>query len=184
MPNILLQFDLQIAQLINSVLPHNIFFDFFFAFFSMIGSAAFIWIVIVLLLIIFEEKRNHKFIISFIISILVTAVLVNAVIKNIVQRPRPATSNIPHSQYSILYTSCPKDYSFPSGHASTAFAAATVIAFYDKKRKWVYYSVAGLISLSRIYLGCHFVLDVIGGGIIGYTTSLILNYFMIKFVYE
>lgn len=168
----LLIIDSQLTQFINSLLPHNHFFDLFFSFFSMRGDAIPIWIAIILFLIIFEGKKHHRFVISFIVTVALTLILVNGVIKNIVQRPRPFFTNILHSSYSILYSVCPKDFSFPSGHASTAFAAATVITFYDKKRKWFYYSIAGLISLSRIYLGCHYFLDVVSGGLIGYLITV------------
>ncbi len=159
----ILQFDIRATQFINALIPHNQFFNIFFSFFSMIGIAAFVWIIIVLLLIVFEEKRHHWFIASFLISVLITAVVVNVVIKNIVQRPRPASIIYHLSSYI-----CPPDFSFPSGHAAVSLAAAVVLAYFDKKRGWFYYSVAGIIGLSRIYLGCHFFLDVIGGGIIGY----------------
>lgn len=166
--------DSTITYVINSFLPHNSFFNYFFSFFSLRGNSILIWLVIMLFLIIFEEKRDKKFIIYFLIAFLTTVFLVNVVIKNIVQRPRPTTK----------ISNCPKDFSFPSGHASTAFAAATVIAFYDKKRKWFYYSIAGFISLSRIYLGCHYLLDVVSGGIIGYVISLLLQTFLYTFPFR
>lgn len=164
MIRLVLVLDQALTQFINELIPHNQFFDLFFSFFSIIGNAALIWIVIVAFLIIFEEKRNHKFIISFIISIFITAVLVNVVIKNIVQRPRP-TEKI---------SNCPSDFSFPSGHASTAFAAATVLAVFDKRRRGFYYFVAIIISFSRIYLGCHYFLDVVAGGMIGCLISKLI----------
>lgn len=159
MINSLLDLDILITSWIHRLFPHNQFFNLFFSFFSLYGGSIAIWSTIMLFLIIFEEKRSHKFILSFIITFAVTGLLVNYVIKNIVRRPRPS--------YVKTY-SCPSDFSFPSGHASVAFASAAIISFYDKKRKWVYYSVAILISLSRIYLGCHFFLDVITGSIIGH----------------
>ncbi len=156
--------------MLNTFIPHNQFFDVFFSFFSLRGNSILIWAVIVLFLVIFEIKKHHyRLIILFLISFLSTAFLVNVVIKNIVQRPRPyPSSNIYHQASS----QCPTDFSFPSGHAATAFAAATIIAYYDKKRKWFYFLVAGLIGLSRIYLECHYVSDVIAGSVIGYVISL------------
>jgi len=165
MAQVLLAIDTQLTHVINTIIPHNYVFDLFFSFFSMIGSAAFIWIVIVLLLIVFEEKRHRRFVISFTIGIIVTAVVVNVLIKNLVQRTRP----------TVLTAQCPKDFSFPSGHAATAFTAATIIAFYDKKRGWFYYMVASLISLSRIYLSCHYFLDVTSGALIGYLIAVLIT---------
>jgi undecaprenyl-diphosphatase len=157
--------------MLNALIPHNQFFDFFFSFLSLRGNSIIIWAVIVLFLVFFELKKHHyRLIILFLISFLTTAFLVNVVIKNIIRRPRP---NLQTSNFKLQTYQCPKDYSFPSGHAATAFAAATIIAHYDKKRKWFYYLVASLIGLSRIYLGCHYLSDVVGGGIIGYFISSI-----------
>ena len=158
--------DYFITNLLNKLIPHHPFFSYFFSFFSIIGSATLIWIVLATLLIVFEEIKHKKFIIYFILSLLTTTLLVNVVIKNIVHRPRPI--------FPPNTSSCPTDFSFPSGHAATAFAAATVLTFFDKKRRLFYYTVAILISYSRIYLDCHYFFDVIIGAIIGYLISRLL----------
>jgi membrane-associated phospholipid phosphatase len=64
-------------------------------------------------------------------------------------------------------------YSFPSGHTMTAFAMATVISFLYKK-KWVAFgllTLAVLVGFSRIYLLQHYLIDVVGGAILGYLSS-------------
>jgi undecaprenyl-diphosphatase len=188
MLNTLIQFDFLATRLINGLIPHHRFFDLLFSFFSLRGISVFIWIILLIVAIILEERKNpgisqrdKKFILYFTISFLTTAFLVNIVIKNLVKRPRPSLTKAPltlftdRTKLSISHSTspstCPHDYSFPSGHASTSFAAATVLAAFDKKRKWFYYGVATLISISRIYLGCHYFLDVVGGIIIGYVIS-------------
>jgi undecaprenyl-diphosphatase len=120
--------------------------------------------IIVGIVLFMEERRDKKahIVIYFLLSFIISALLVTFVFKNIFQRPRP----VPNKQYSSI--ACPKDYSFPSGHAATAFAAATVLAVIDRKRGKFYFLVAFLISLSRIYLQCHYLLDVMGGGVIGF----------------
>lgn len=60
--------------------------------------------------------------------------------------------------------------SFPSGHAMTAFAVATVFAGEYRDRRWVRwigFSAAGLVSLSRVARRQHFVSDVIVGAMLG-----------------
>jgi len=58
--------------------------------------------------------------------------------------------------------------SFPGGHAAAAFALATLFAAWHPRWKWVIYSVATLITLTRIYLERHFFSDCFIGGCIGY----------------
>jgi len=157
--------DLFFTNGFNQIIPHNRFFDYFFSFFSLQGDSIFIWILIILFLVIFEEWKNHWFVVFFIIAFSTSAVFINYGLKNIVQRPRPSS----FIQKNLVTNDvCPRDFSFPSGHASTAFAAAAILSGFDKKRKYSYYFLALLIALSRVYLGCHFFLDIISGAIIGY----------------
>ncbi|MFA6513476.1 MAG: phosphatase PAP2 family protein, partial [Patescibacteria group bacterium] len=157
--------DFLLTNLLSTLFPNNSFFNYFFSFFSLKGVFVIIWALIVLLLVFFEEKKNPgisrkdlKFVFLFSMSFLLTFFLADILLKNIFMRPRP----ILDTKYFILNTfSCPRDFSFPSAHAATAFAAATILAYFDKKRRWFYYIIAVLISYSRIYLGCHYFLDVV-----------------------
>ena len=77
------------------------------------------------------------------------------------QRQRPYVGIAP----SYLYTN---NYSFPSGHAVTAFIAATIIlAYLGWKWGLASYIVAALIGISRIVLDVHYPSDVLAGAAIG-----------------
>lgn len=175
----LLNLDYLLTDLLNKVIPHNVFFNNFFSFFSMKGSSILIWLLIMSIILIIEErknpgiaKRDKKFIILFSLSFLLTFLLSDILLKNIFLRPRPFLISSIYQQESV--NSCPKDFSFPSTHAATAFAAATILVYFDKKRRWFYYFVAISISYSRIFLGCHYFLDVVFGAILGYLISRFL----------
>jgi undecaprenyl-diphosphatase len=68
--------------------------------------------------------------------------------------PRPLV-HLPHSG------------AFPSGHTSAAFAAATVIAWASRRLAAPAYALAALVAWSRVYVGVHWPLDVIGGAVLG-----------------
>ncbi|MGM0370510.1 MAG: phosphatase PAP2 family protein [Bacillota bacterium] len=61
------------------------------------------------------------------------------------------------------------DYkSFPSGHATGAFSVARTVSEHYPKYKYPYYTLATMISASRVYKNRHYPLDVIVGSLIGY----------------
>jgi membrane-associated phospholipid phosphatase len=98
-------------------------------------------------------------------SSLIASVIITPVLKELVGRSRPregkgATSFRPFSG---------NENSFPSGHATQAFAMASAIAsHYDAP--WVKtaaYGTAGLVGFARIYHNAHFTSDVLAGALIG-----------------
>ena len=57
--------------------------------------------------------------------------------------------------------------SFPSAHAANAFMAAYLLAEAYPKYSDYFYILAALVALSRLYLGVHYPLDVLGGALVG-----------------
>lgn len=66
----------------------------------------------------------------------------------------------------------PGGSSFPSGHTSTSFACATVLSFFVPRAAPAFYLLAVAIGFSRIYVGVHWPLDVLGGVVLGLAVGL------------
>ncbi len=100
-------------------------------------------------------------------SCLTTGIIVSG-LKSVVVRARPWTGESSHSFHPFSTRS--RFASFPSGHASTAFAMATVIADQSKKAyiDILAYSLATMAAFSRVHLDKHWASDILVGSAIGY----------------
>jgi undecaprenyl-diphosphatase len=68
----------------------------------------------------------------------------------------------------------PHQPAFPSGHSSTAFACATVIAWTAPRLRIPAFALAAGIAWSRVYVGVHWPLDVLGGAALGTAVGAVL----------
>ncbi len=72
--------------------------------------------------------------------------------------------------------SLPATSSFPSGHATVAFACATVLALAVPRLRWPLFALAALIAFSRIYVGVHYPLGALAGAALGILIGLAVRY--------
>jgi membrane-associated phospholipid phosphatase len=106
----------------------------------------------------------------------ITAVVIESVLKVIAGRERPSYINPESGQlssrfYGPFHSSSNDFKSFPSGHTTAAFAAATVYAMEYKKSiaiPIISYSAATLVGISRITENKHWATDVLMGATLGY----------------
>ena len=94
---------------------------------------------------------------------LLIASLASGALKDLIGRLRPPLADGTLSALVAL----PADASFPSGHATSAFAAAGVVAALHPRLRAPVLGLAALVALSRVYLGVHFPSDVLAGAALG-----------------
>jgi len=94
----------------------------------------------------------------------------NYLLKDVFDRQRPS---VRYAEPDPLLHS-PSSHSFPSGHAATSFACATVIGASVPKLRVPLYVLAALIAWSRVYVGVHYPLDVLVGALYGLAVGLVL----------
>lgn len=135
---------------------------------TQLGDGGVVWIVLAILLLLFRKTRKVGLMMAG--ALVVMVVCNDLVLKNLLSRPRPF--NYLPWQEAGLYTypdiiARPTSFSFPSGHTSSSFAAATAIFANNKKWGIAAYVMAAAIAFSRIYCGVHYCTDILGGIVVG-----------------
>jgi undecaprenyl-diphosphatase len=128
---------------------------------SAVGDHSLIWLVLCAARALRgDEERSYALRTAAVLGI--ESALVNGVIKTLVGRRRPPESGTRRP----LPLRTPRTSSFPSGHATSAFCAATLLAADDPLGP-VYFGAAAVVAWSRVYVRIHHASDVLGGMVIG-----------------
>jgi membrane-associated phospholipid phosphatase len=102
--------------------------------------------------------------------------LLELLVKELSCRGRPTAADA--GAFFSRFPCNPTDYahaSFPSGHATTAFALAALLALWYPRWAAGFLALAGLVALSRVVLGAHFPSDVLAGAALGTAVALIVH---------
>lgn len=136
-----------------------------------LGEKGIFWIALALILIGIPKKRNTGH--AALLSIIFGFICGNLILKNLVARVRPYEVI---EGLTILIEKQP-DWSFPSGHAIVSFSFAFVIfRQLPKKIGLPTMLLAALVAYSRLYLGVHYLTDILGGIAVAYLASILAEW--------
>lgn len=157
--------------LVINHLPHTELTDSMAQFISGVGSGGLVWLILSGILFIREEKHNHRFLKEAFGILIASWFGVEMVLKYLFARSRPT-----EAIGAIIVGNGASWFSFPSSHATIAWAFYVLLSRQEPAWKPYLFVLASLVSLSRIYLGVHYPFDILCGGLIGWGIGTLIVY--------
>lgn len=155
------RFDSRVDGVVDSLRGNKIADRAFYAA-SELGDFSLIWHLIgVARGLTSDERADEAIRLSVILG--AESLLVNGIVKSFFRRQRPVWESVAPRPHRLR---TPRSSSFPSGHASAAFTAATLLADGDALAP-LYYGAAAFVAASRTYVKIHHASDVIAGAATG-----------------
>jgi undecaprenyl-diphosphatase len=154
--------DIDILSIIFLQQFRNPIYDAFAVLFDLLFSYP---IVLGVLLAFYLAYKKRNTFITLLASF--STFVLTYIIKEIVARPRPGL------ELSGSLNFGPESTSFPSAHTAIIFTLAIMLSRYYPKYRYVFYTLAVLVSISRIYAGNHYFTDVLAGAILGISVALL-----------
>ncbi|MFD0799360.1 phosphatase PAP2 family protein [Maribacter chungangensis] len=148
-------------------------YDFFWSTITTITTWVPLFLLFAFLLLKAYPKKQGLYSILTVLVLFFFVLTLTDLTKEIVARLRPNNDVDINGVIRIIKNS--KGYSFFSGHASSSFSITTIIVlFLRKKYPWVFvfYLWAFLFTISRIYVGVHFPIDLMVGALVGTVSAL------------
>ncbi|MCQ2975783.1 MAG: phosphatase PAP2 family protein [Bacteroidales bacterium] len=176
----IVQADKDITVFFNSL--NNVWADSIFYFIS----NKYTWIPIYIGLLFFVIKKGGKSAIPFILYLALMILAADQTcnfVKHLVERLRPCHDGTINGMIHIVKNHCGGKYGFFSSHAANFFALATFTSIYFRNKTYfiVAFILAIITSYSRIYLGVHFLGDVVCGAYNGILWGIIASICYSKF---
>jgi undecaprenyl-diphosphatase len=134
---------------------------------AILTTGGWIWVIGVLVAYLVRVPNSWQAVKRLLPSVVVATWLIEYPIKAFFRRRRPFSRVVE----ALVIGKKPGSWSFPSGHTGSSFASAWILASIWPKQRPLLFGLAGLVGLSRIYLGAHYPGDVASGALIGILLS-------------
>lgn len=173
-------YDTQLLLFLNGL--HNSFFDGFMYTFTQ----TYVWIPfylsVIYVILKSQKKEGIWIILSLILCIVIADQVSSGFIKNAVQRLRPSHEPALEGLIHSVNAYVGGRFGFTSSHAANTFSFALLSALYFRNRNFsiAVISWSLLNCYTRLYLGVHYPLDIIGGLMVGFLTVLVCYTLMSK----
>ena len=140
-------------------------------FITRLGDGGIVWLILAAICLV--KKKTRPCGAAMLLSLVIGLLIGNLTIKPLVARPRPFLT---YPELTNLVAQ--GGYSFPSAHAMSSFAAATVFYLFSRKHGHAAHGIpalilAALIALSRLYVCVHYPSDVLCGTLLGIVIAII-----------
>jgi undecaprenyl-diphosphatase len=144
-------------------LPHTPLINRLMYGFTMVMTFGWGWVLILLVAALFDKPRGRQALLQALPPLWFATMTVEYPIKYYFRRKRPFIDIV----QAIAVGRKPGSYSFPSGHAASAFAGAWLLRYHYPKLTPLWLAIAVLTGFSRVYLGVHYPGDVLSGAVAG-----------------
>jgi membrane-associated phospholipid phosphatase len=132
-----------------------------------------LWMVIASVLAIFGGRRGRRAAAAGVVSIGVSSVLANLVLKSLRERVRPDRDTA--GVIAERHVRMPSSSSFPSGHSASAFAFATAVGREMPLLALPIRALAAAVAYSRVHTGVHYPGDTLAGSLLGASAGLVVS---------
>jgi len=162
--------DAALTAYINSGAGHFPILDFLMIWISAVGVPVLVLAVAIQWWVPRSDRPTRHVLVAAGLSFLI-GLGFNQLILLFVQRVRPYDAHITH-----LIIDRSADFSFPSDHATASFAIAAAFLLNGlPKRGFIFLTAAVLLAASRVYIGTHYVTDVLGGAGTGILAAILVQ---------
>src|SRR5262245_36662301 len=164
------ELDATVTHAINGLAGGNLAIDFLMIWSSGVGVPLLVLAVALQWWRRTDRPHTRHVVVAAGLSFLLGLAL-NQLILLFVHRLRPYDGGVTH-----LLIDRSADFSFPSDHATATFAIAAAFLLHGMRRMGLWFLAAAvLVTVSRVYIGTHFVSDVLGGAVTGLAAAMLVR---------